>query len=158
MRKQLLIFIASSILLLQAQQLKITAEHFEGDESKGVSVFSGNVKIKKGSDELNASKVSIYIDANRKPSKYIAQGNVSFFIKTESNATYRGSSQKVIFLPQKKEYQFYTNVHLLQLNEHKQIDGDEVIVNTALGQAKAIGAAKKPVVMVFDISDENVSK
>ena len=158
MRKQLLIFIASSTLLLQAQQLKITAEHFEGDESKGVSVFSGNVKIKKGSDELNASKVSIYIDANRKPSKYIAQGNVSFFIKTESNATYHGSSQKVIFLPQKKEYQFYTNVHLLQLNEHKQIDGDEVIVNTALGQAKAIGAAKKPVVMVFDISDENVSK
>jgi len=158
MGKKLLIFIATSALLLQAQQLKITAEHFEGDEAKGISVFTGNVKIKKGSDELNASKVSIFINANKKPSKYVAEGNVSFFIKTESNATYRGTSQKAIFLPLKKEYQFFTDVHLFQINEHKEIDGDQVTVNTALGQAKAVGGAKKPVTMVFDLSDNNESK
>ncbi|HFU74588.1 MAG TPA: lipopolysaccharide transport periplasmic protein LptA, partial [Helicobacteraceae bacterium] len=139
----MLTIITTTTLLLQAEQLKITAEHFQGDEQKGISVFTGNVKIKKGRDELNASKVSIYIDTNRKPSKYVAQGDVSFFIKTDSNATYRGRSQKAVFLPQKKEYQFYKDVHLLQINEHKQIDGDEVVVNTELGQARAIGAKRK---------------
>lgn len=155
--KLFLTFMTVSTLLLHAEQLKITAEHFEGDELKGVSVFTGDVKIKKGLDELNASTVSIYIDANKKPSKYVAQGDVSFFIKTESNATYRGNSQKAVFLPQKKEYQFYTDVHLLQINEHKQINGDKVIVNTELGQAKAVGAKKKPVIMVFDLADNNES-
>lgn len=151
-----------SLLLLaivaSGEELKIIAESFEADESKGVSHFTGNVQIKKGNDELNASNVTIYTDEKRRPSKYVAQGDVSFVIHMENNDTYVGRAQKAIFLPQEKEYRFYTDVHLRQVNELKQIDGDEVIVSTLKGRAVAKGAKKKPVIMTFQLDDKKEAK
>ena len=152
----------SALLLLAVlatgEELKIIAESFDADESKGISHFTGNVQIKKGSDELNASNVTIYTDEKRRPSKYVAQGDVSFVIHMENNDTYVGQAQKAVFLPQEKEYRFYTDVHLKQLNELKQIDGDEVIVSTLKGRAVAKGGAKKPVIMTFQLDDEEEVK
>lgn len=158
-----LTFALSSLLLFAgvaqgAQQLKIVADTFQGSEKKNYSVFEGNVRIKKGSDELNASRVEVYLDAERQPLKYIAEGDVSFFLNTEDGATYTGHAQKVIFAPQAQEYHFYREVHLLQLNEHKQIDGDEVIVNIKEGTATAKGAEKQPVIMIFELPDTEKKK
>jgi lipopolysaccharide export system protein LptA len=141
-----------------ADQLKIVSEFFEGDEKEGISVFSGNVKITKGKDELNATKVTVYTDKKRTPTKYVAEGNVSFFISAENNASYRGRAQKAVFLPEQQEYQFFKGVHLRQIDQRKQIDGDEVIVNIAEGRAVAKGAEREPVIMIFDIQDKNGTK
>lgn len=141
-----------------AEELRIVAENFDADEQKGISVFTGNVKIEKGGDELNASRVVIYVDKNRKPSKYIAEGNVSFCIQTENNDTYNGSSQKVVFIPSEKLYKFYTDVHLRQINQHKEINGDEVFLDVLRGRAIAKGAEKKPVIMTFQLDDKNETK
>jgi lipopolysaccharide export system protein LptA len=143
---------------LCAEQLKIISEFFEGDEKEGISVFSGNVKITKGKDELNATKVTVYTDKKRTPTKYVAQGNVSFFISAENNASYKGRAQKAVFLPQQQEYRFFKGVHLRQIDQRKQIDGDEVIVNIAEGRAVAKGAERKPVIMIFDIQEQNGTK
>lgn len=140
---------------LYAEQLTIISEFFEGKEKEGISIFSGNVKIRKGKDELNATKVTVYTDENRMPKKYVAEGNVSFFISTENNASYQGRSQRAVFLPELQEYQFFKGVHLRQIDQHKQIDGDEVIVNIAEGRAIAKGAEREPVIMIFDIQDKN---
>jgi len=43
-----------------ANKLKVVADNFHGNNIKGISTFSGNVKITKGDDELNASNVVIY--------------------------------------------------------------------------------------------------
>ena len=143
------------LLSLQAEQLKIVAKSFNGDEKSGVTVFKGNVQITKGSDELNASIVTVYTNAKRKPTKYVAKGKVSFYIKTQNRAVYQGKAEKAIFLPTKKEYHFYKDVHIEQLNEKKEINGEEVVISTVDGKARAKGGDSKPVVMTFELEDED---
>lgn len=137
-----------------AQELKIKADVFSADEAKGISIFNGSVNIQKGDDELNASKVIVYTDKQRKPIKFVATHNVSFTITTKEKSQYEGVAQKVIYKPQDKEYHFYGNVHLKQLADKKEILGDEVILNIADGKAYAKGLKKEPVIMIFDIKEE----
>ena len=63
----------------------IDADNFQGDDKKGISTFTGNVKIKKGQDKLNANKVDIFFITdkktnNRTPLKYEATGKADFEI------------------------------------------------------------------------------
>ncbi len=156
--KYLLILTLFLQTLLFSQELKIKADEFRGDQNKGISVFTGHVRIKKVNDELNASKVTVYTDKNNKPTKFVAVGNASFVIKTAEGANYRGVAQKVVYLPLKKEYHFFGNVHLQQLDDKKEIFGDEVILQAISGKAYAKGVAKEPVIMIFDIKDEKEKK
>ena len=158
MMKILIVLSVLSVFLtisLISQELKIKADQFGGDEKSGVSVFDGNVNIVRENDELNATKVTVYTDATHQPKKYIAQGNVSFHIETKEGSLYKGVAQKVIYMPSVKEYHFFTDVHLKQLNEKKEIIGDEVVLKTIEGKAYAKGAKKEPVIMIFKINKEN---
>jgi len=139
---------------LFAEELKVIADAFNTDQVNGVSTFEGNVNIIKKSDELNASKVTIYTDEKNQPTKFIALGEVSFKILTKEGANYTGTAGKVIYLPQKSEYRFFTDVHLKQIDEKKEIQGDEVILNTVDGKAHAKGLKQEPVIMIFNIADE----
>ncbi len=135
-------------------ELKVLSDAFKGEQKKGISIFTGNVKVTKGSDELNASKVTIYTDKENKPTKYVAEGDVSFYIVTELNEKYRGKSQSVIYLPNENEYQFYKKVDLIRLDDYRRIKGDKVIVNTMQGNAMAQSADNEPVVMTFTIQEK----
>ncbi len=151
------LFLLSFFLLfsVHASQLKVVAKSFNTNEKSGVTVFSGDVQITKDADELNASKVTVHTDAKRKPTKYIAEGSVSFFIETENKTAYQGTAGKVIFIPAKKEYLFYMNVHIEQLDDKKEINGEEVVINTVEGKAHAKGGSTKPVIMTFEIEEES---
>ncbi|SFV68774.1 OstA family organic solvent tolerance protein [hydrothermal vent metagenome] len=138
---------------LFAQELQIKANSFSADGQKGLSLFSGHVQVKKGNDELNASKVIIYTDKKNKPTKFVAEGNVSFFIETKKADKYKGRADKVLFLPKERVYSFYGNVNLKQLNEKKEIIGDEVTLGLDSGRASAKGMKKEPVIMIFDIKE-----
>ena len=151
-----LILLAS--ISLWANELKIKANSFESDQKKGFSVFSGDVNVIRLNDEINASKITVYTDAQNNPTKFIAQGDVSFFISTQEGAKYRGTSQKVIYLPVKKEYYFYEEVHIKQIVEKNEIIGDEVVIKTIEGQAKAKSNTNKPVIMIFDVKEEEKEK
>jgi len=153
--KKLLTILSLCALPLLAEQVKIIAESFNGNEKKGLTVFKGNVHITKGNDELNASEITVYTDKDRTPYKYVAKGNVSFFIDlVDSNTSYKGDAGKVVYYPLKKEYQFYKDVHLYQLGSTRTIIGEEVILNTIDGNARAIGKKKKPVIMIFNIEEK----
>ena len=143
---------------LFTQELKIKADEFKGDQNKGISIFTGHVRIKKVNDELNASKVTVYTDKKNKPTKFVAVGDASFKIQTEQGTHYRGVAQKVIYLPLKKEYHFFGNVHLKQFDDKKEIFGDEVILQVIDGKAYAKGIGKEPVIMIFDIKNEKEKK
>ncbi len=156
--KNFIVFILLNVIFLSAAELKIISESFEGNEKKGVTIFSGNVKISLESDEMNASVVTVFTDKDHVPYKYIAKGDVSFFISTKSGARYKGSAQKAIFMPEKSIYEFYKDVRLRQIDEQKLISGDEVVVNIKDGTARAKGAEKEPVVMILHIKDRNESK
>jgi lipopolysaccharide export system protein LptA len=136
-----------------SQELKIKANYFETNEKSGKTLFKGNVNIKKGYDEINASKVIVFTDKKRNPTKFIAQGNVRFKIETENKNRYIGKAQKIIYLPKKKIYEFYKNVYLKQINDTKEVEGDEVYLNLKDGKAYAKGSFK-PVIMIFDVKEE----
>jgi lipopolysaccharide export system protein LptA len=140
--------------IASAEELKVISDNFKGDQQKGISIFTGNVKVTKGSDELNASKVTIYTDKENKPVKYFAEGDVSFYIVTEKQEKYRGKSQTAIYLPDESEYQFYTKVDLLRLDDYRRVKGDKVIVNTVQGNASAESTKNEPVVMTFTLEDK----
>ena len=142
----------------EAEQLKIVAKSFEGNENRGITVFRGDVRITKGPDELNASRVTVYTDVKRKPTKYEAEGKVSFFIRTEGRSIYRGKAERAVFIPSKKEYHFFKNVHIEQIDEKKEIIGEEVVVNTAEGTAHAKGGDTTPVMMTFEIKEGEEKK
>ena len=156
--KQIIILTVFFTLTLFSQELKIKANLFNADQKTGISVFEGDVNIIKGTDELNASKVTIYTNENQEPTKFVAEGNASFHIQTLEGSVYRGKAQKVIYLPKKKEYYFFKNVHLMQVNEKKEIIGEEVVLKTIDGKAYAKGAKKEPVIMIFNIPDEEKKK
>jgi len=149
-------FVLSAILLQLtafSEELEIKANIFSADEQKGVSLFRGNVRVKKSNDELNASEVTIYTNKKNQPTKFIAIGNVSFKIATKKGAKYRGKAQRVIYMPQKEEYHFYDNVHLQQTNQKKEIIGDEVTLFLKSGKAFAKGIKNGPVIMIFDLKN-----
>jgi len=136
---------------LSCEELKVKANKFSADEKVGISIFDGDVNILKGSDELNASKLTIYTNKEHQPIKYIAVGDVSFKIKTEKGSRYEGVAGKVIYLPVKKEYRFFKDVYLKQIDEKKEIIGDEVVLKMTEGKAYAKGVKTEPVIMIFDM-------
>lgn len=152
--KYILIIAIFLQLSLFGEELKIKANSFSADEHKGVSIFSGDVIIKKRNDELNASEVTIYTNKKNKPTKFVATGDVNFRLETKKGAQYEGTANRVIFLPKKQEYRFYENVHLKQLNEKKEIIGDEVVLEIENGKAIAKGVTTEPVIMIFDIDEK----
>lgn len=155
MMKSLLFLLALLSAISYGEELKVISDNFKADQAKGTATFTGNVKMTKGHDELNASKVTIYTDKEKKPFKYIAEGDVSFTIVTELKETYRGKAQSVVYLPNESEYQFYKNVDLLRVDDYRRVKGDKVIVNTAHGQASAESAKDEPVMMIFTIEEKN---
>lgn len=152
--KYIILFTLFLASLLNAEDLKIKANSFTADENTGISVFSGDVGVVKKNDELNASEVTIYVDKEKQPTKFIALGNVSFTIETKQGAIYKGIAGKVIYLPKQKEYHFFENVHLKQVNEKKEIIGEEVVLKTTEGKAYAKGVKSEPVIMIFNIPDK----
>lgn len=154
MLRKLLLFSSLAVALGWAEELKVISDNFKGDQQKGISVFTGKVKVTKGLDELNASKVTIYTDSDKKPVKYVAEGDVSFYIVTEMNEKYRGKSQTAIYLPNASEYQFFQKVDLIRIDDYRRVKGDKVIVNTVAGNASAESANQEPVVMTFTLQDK----
>jgi lipopolysaccharide export system protein LptA len=158
MIKFLLLLTSLFVVGINAEELKVLSDTFKADQPNGFSVFMGNVRITKGYDELNASKMTIFTDVQRKPTKYVAEGSVSFYIVTENGEKYRGKSQKVIYLPNESEYQFYTKVDLIRIDDYRRVKGDKVVVNEIRGFANADSAGGEPVVMIFTMQDKNSTK
>ena len=74
--------LCSTILFAQSETLVIDAQDFQADDKKGISIFTGNVKMKMGQDKLNADKVDVYFttskDNAKVPLKYEATGKADF--------------------------------------------------------------------------------
>ncbi len=153
--KFFMIMILTLTTTLFSQNLKITSDKFSGDQKNGISIFTGNVNMVNGNDKLNAAKVTVYTDDKNQPTKMIAKSNVTFRIKAENGAQYVGKAQKVVYFPNKKEYQFFNSVHLKQLDTEKEIIGERVKLNAIKGTAYAEGGNKEPVIMIFNLPSED---
>ena len=146
--------LCSTILIAQTETLVIDAQNFEADDKKGISTFTGNVKIKMGQDKLNAEKVDVYFttdkDNARVPLKYEATGKADFEIVTKDKH-YIGNGDKIIYSPQKEEYTIIGNGFIEEKNDDRKIYGDTIFVNQLNGEAKVKGSENKPVRFIINV-------
>lgn len=146
--------ICSVFLYAQTETLMIDAQNFESDDKKGISIFTGNVKMKMGEDKLNANKVDVYFitdkNNNKVPLRYEATGKVDFEIVT-ADKHYIGNGDKVIYYPQKEEYTIMGNGFLQEKNDDRKVYGDTIFINQLTGEARVKGSEQKPVKFILNV-------
>ncbi len=141
-----------AIPILYAENVEITSNSFEADETRRVSIFTGDVHVKKGKDRIDSQKLIVYFDKERKPIKYEALKDVTFKIVMDSNKSYEGKAQKIVYFPKEAKYLLEKDVFILQKPENRKIYGEKVIVNRQNGQARVEGG-KKPVKFIFNVEE-----
>jgi lipopolysaccharide export system protein LptA len=146
--------LCSTLLFAQSETLVIDAQNFQADDKKGVSIFTGNVKIKMNQDRLNADKVDVYFATDKEnkkvPLRYEATGNADFEIVTKAKH-YVGNGEKIIYSPQKEEYTIIGNGFLQEKNDDRKIYGDTIYVNQLSGEARVKGSENKPVRFIINV-------
>ena len=146
--------LCSTLLFAQSETLIIDAQDFQADDKKGISIFTGNVKIKMGDDKLNADRVDVYFTTDKNkakvPLKYEATGKADFEIVTEAKH-YIGNGDKIIYSPAKQEYTILGNGFLQEKNDDRKIYGDTIFVNQLNGEARVKGSENKPVRFIINI-------
>ncbi len=145
-------------LMAQSEELIVDAKNFEADDKKGISTFTGDVKVKMGEDKLNAQKVDIFFTTSNKgaktPTKYEATENVDFEIKSKDKF-YVGKGDKIIYSPQKEEYTILGNAFVHEKNDDRKIYGDVIYVNQLTGEAKVNSKDNKPVRFIVNMERGN---
>ena len=146
--------LCSTLLLAQTETLIIDSQDFQADDKKGVSIFTGNVKIKMGQDKLNADRVDVFFTTDKNnakvPLKYEATGKADFEIVTKDKH-YIGNGDKIIYSPQKEEYTILGNGYLEEKNDDRKVYGDTIFVNQLTGEARVKGSEQKPVRFIINI-------
>ncbi|MFA6788422.1 MAG: lipopolysaccharide transport periplasmic protein LptA [Arcobacteraceae bacterium] len=150
--------VISAILLFAntEDKLIIDSNNFESDDSKGIAIFTGDVKMVRIKDTLNANKVVVYLstptdkNTKREVIKYVATGKVTFEIFTNLKH-YEGRGDEVIYLPQKEQYEIIGNGYLKNITEDKTIIGDNIYIDQLTGNANVKGSKEKPVRFILNI-------
>ena len=141
-------------------KLIIDALDFKMDDKKGISIFTGDVKMKMSQDKLNAQKVEIYFENTKdgkNPTKYIATGKVDFEINT-NDKHYKGNGEKLIYEPSKQKYLVSGNGYLEDVNTNRKIYGEEIYVDQLSGEASVKGTEKKPVRFIINLENKETQK
>ena len=152
----MLFMIFSKIFAIEENEIRIEANIFEANEKERISIFSGNVRIYKGSDEINSSTVKISFDKNNQPSKYEFIDKVFFNIHIKENMQYIGKADRVYLFPNTKKYIFSGSVQITEVTTERTIEGDKVSLNGQTGSVRIIGGKKKPVIMSFKINNHKL--
>ena len=147
----------------QEDKLIIDSNHFESNDSKGIAIFTGDVKMVRIKDTLNANKVEVFLNTptkenqKREATKYIATGNVSFEVFTVLKH-YEGKGDKVIYLPKKLQYEIIGNGYLKDITEDKTLIGENIFIDQQTGNATVKGSKEKPVRFILNIESSDKQK
>jgi len=142
LRKIATALFCAAITLAAAENVEITADHFEASQLKKITEFIGNVHMKKGRDELNASKVVVYFDEKRRPIRYY----------------YTGRADRLVYRPAGELYELYGNVVLKEPKLDRTIIGEKVVVEKGSGRANVEGDDGKPVKFIFKVEEPGDGK
>ncbi len=145
-------FFSLFFIVLFAKEVKITAQKFEADEKKMVSIFSGNVHLQRDLDEINASILTITFDKEGKPISYEASGDLHFAISADDQF-FIGSADYMIYKPKDKEYKIVGNAFIHEINTNKKLYGEKIIIDRKSGKSKILGTSTKPVKFIFSIQE-----
>lgn len=141
------------ILWAKSENVEITSKHFEADEAKLISKFTGDVKVVKGYDTITSNTLIINFDKNKNPVKYTATGKAKFKLILNKKH-YAGKADKIIYNPLKKYYRFIGNAFLQDIDTHKKIYGDDITIDQLNGKYDVKSSGNKPVKFIFKVEDK----
>ncbi|WP_026804606.1 lipopolysaccharide transport periplasmic protein LptA [Aliarcobacter lanthieri] len=149
------LIVCSTLLFSQSETLVIDALDFKADDNKGISTFTGNVKVRMGEDKLNADKVDVYFEndknsKNKVATKYEATGNADFEVISKDKH-YVGKGNKIVYNPKKEEYTILGNGFVHEKNDDRKVYGDNIYINQLTGEAKVKGSENKPVKFIINV-------
>jgi len=139
-------------VLLGAEEMKITSKYFHYDMAKRISVFKDDVNATKGEDNILSDKLTVIFDKNKKPTEFIAVGNVRFKINLDQNVTYTGKSKKLIYLLKKGDIILFDGI-IIKAQTHESVSGKKIILNRITKNAEVIGGKKKPVEIIMKVNE-----
>lgn len=143
--------------IIYANQLVIDAAKFELNDKEGSTIFTGNVKMKKLDDRIDAQKIEVYTtqadkDGKREMKQFIATGSVYFTVYTEDKI-YEGKGDKVIYNPKDMKYTIIGNGFVEEKVEGTKLYGDTIYLDEQSGEAEIKGSEQKPVRFIMDLKE-----
>lgn len=138
---------------LQAQQVEISADHFNADEKKMLSILTGHVLLKKGSDTIHAQKLTIFFDKKNHPIKYLAQGNITFNINTNEQS-FEGHAQKLLYNPSTQKYEVSGDAFIHEKKHNRKLYGETIMIDRISGESTIKGSKKRPVKFIFEVKEQ----
>lgn len=149
-----ILFVLIGAFLYANDNLEVKALHFKADETKGIIELEEDVEVKRGKDELYASKVIINIDKDRMPTNYSAYGGVDFVVVTKDNRRLKGEADEVHYNALSGEYRLVGNSKVIEDGVTNMVMGEEIIINNDIGYVNITGTQQKPAKLIFKL-DEN---
>ncbi|RDU73213.1 lipopolysaccharide transport periplasmic protein LptA [Helicobacter anseris] len=136
-----------------SELLEVSADRFSGNEKTGESIVEGNVKITKGADKLEAKKVVIYTNSNRKLAKMIAEGGVVFVVTTQDGRRMHGKANVLSYDAITGEYHLKKQAEVKEEGRENTIKGEEIFLNNKTGYVNVVGGANKPAKLIFNLEE-----
>lgn len=147
------ILLCSFFSSLYAAEVHVSADKFFADETKRISVFTGNVKVVKEKDNLSAQKISIDFDDKKQPIRYIATGDSKVNMEVNGKKYY-GEAEKMTYEPSKSLYILEKKAFLYDIGSDKKVYGDYIRVDQISGHYEVDGKGKNPVKFIFKVEDQ----
>ncbi|WP_258864997.1 lipopolysaccharide transport periplasmic protein LptA [Helicobacter sp. MIT 14-3879] len=129
--------------------IDIVAQHFKSIGN--TTTVTGNVRIKKGRDTLDADTVIIYTNKERKPTSYEASGNVHFTLITTDKRELRGKSKRLTYNVVKDEYRLYDDAIVQEVGKPNTLKGDEIVLAGDGSYANVAGKKNTPARIIFSL-------
>jgi len=143
-------FVLVLISSIYADKLEVTADKFTAKDADKMVIFEGHARIVQGSTTINASKIVVHFDDANSAKSYNATGGVNFRIK-KLKANYRGSCNKMTYLPAKQSYILRGDVKVKDSLNSREISGQKINIYAKTGGFTIVGAKSKQAKLIFDM-------
>lgn len=138
----LLLLVALPALALESdreQPIELAADSVDIDESKGVSVYKGDVDLRQGSIRVRADVVTVQQNG-RKPAKIIAEGRPVKFEQQSNKGPVKGEAQRVEYEVDSENLLLAGDAVLIQGKDSMR--SDRIVYDRVRSVVKAGAAAK----------------
>jgi len=119
------------------QDLEIESDSAQLDDTKNISIYTGNVVVVQGSMRITGKKMTIYYTEDNKLEKIIMEGQPSTFRQMPDNSTAYDEAEALVM-----EYYELNNLIVLKQNAKvkqgdRRLIADHVEYDTTLSQVRA---------------------
>ena len=144
-------FIFLFLSFLFSAKLEVTADKFNIDHKKRVTIFQGSVTVVQGKDEIKSENIYVFTDEKNKPIRFEAIEDVKFVIQA-GKKQYLGKCDSLVYQPLKDEYTLFGDVKVNQSDNSEVLMGEKIVINQKTKKAEVVGG-EKPVKLIFGSDD-----